>query len=142
MASPGESLERGGSVSSGDDGSVPEATVFQPSCDHYGVFHRQEPQLRVVVLVETGAYKIEQYLVRLSECMPARNWFAGLASYHGNTTSDQGREAFSYHLLQAIGEFMKALFWARDLDGMRFLPEITVQPLIQGSMCHLTLMTW
>jgi hypothetical protein len=119
----------------GSDGSIPEATVFQPSRDQYGVFYRldsiqQAPQLRILVPVETGAYKIEQYLVCLSERMPTHSWFKELASYTGSSAFEQGRKALVYHLLQAVGELMKELFWAGDLERMCFPLEIDVQRLI------------
>jgi hypothetical protein len=133
LANLGVELEQ--SACPGDDGSIPEATVFQSSRDQYGVFYRldsiqQVPQLRIFVPVETGAYKIEHYLVCLSERMPTHSWFTELASYTGSSAFERGRKALVYHLLQAVGELMKELFWAGDLERMCFPLEITVQRLI------------
>jgi len=117
------------------DSSPPVATIFQSSHEQYGVFYRldlrgQQPQLRVIVPVESGTLKVEQYLVRLSECAPAHRWLADLLTYSGSAAFERGREALVYHLLQAVGGLMQDLFWAGDLESRCFPPEIAVQHLI------------
>src|SRR6202165_6327916 len=99
---------------SGD--SVPEISIFQSSRDHYGVFYRldiieQLPQLRVIIPVEYGALKMEMYLVRISHHSPLHSSFAGMTTYHGSAPFEQGRDAALQHLLYAIAEMMKQLFW-------------------------------
>jgi len=117
------------------DGSAPEISIFQSSRDHYGVFYRldiidQLPQLRVMVPVEYGMLKMEMYLVRINPQTPLHSSFTGMAAYHGSATFEQGRDASLQHLLYAVAEMMKQLFWAGDLDTMTFPPEIDVRRLV------------
>jgi hypothetical protein len=114
-----------------DENSIPEVSIFQASRDHYGVFYRldiieQIPQLRIMVPVESGALKMEMYMVRMSEKSPVNSWFSALAAYHGSSVFERGREAAQQHLLYAVAEMMKQLFWAGDLNSMCFSPEIEV----------------
>jgi hypothetical protein len=113
----------------------PEVSIFQSSRDHYGVFYRldiieQMPQLRVMVPVDSGALKMEMYLVLLSSRTPLLDSFSGMAAYHGSPSFEQSREATMQHLLYAVAEMMKQLFWSGDLDSMNFPPEIEVRRLI------------
>lgn len=129
-----EHPEQGPHTEDSDD-SVPEISIFQSSRDHYGVFYRldiidQLPQLRVIIPVEYGALKMEMYLVRISPQTPLHSSFAGMATYHGSSTFEQGREASLQHLLYAVAEMMKQLFWAGNLDSMTFPPEIDVKRLV------------
>ena len=115
--------------------STPEISIFQSSRDHYGVFYRLDiidsmPQLRIMVPVEHGPLKMEMYLVRISMATSLHSSFAGVASYHGSSIFEQGRETALQHLLYAIAEMMKQLFWAGDLDSMTFPPEIEVKRLV------------
>lgn len=114
-----------------NENSIPEVSIFQASRDHYGVTYRldiidHQPQLRVIVPIEHGALKMEMYLVRLSERMPINVWFAGVANYSGSLAFERAREASLQHLLYAVAELMKQLFWSGDMDGMSFPPEIDV----------------
>ena len=118
-----------------DENSVPEVSIFQSSRDHYGVFYRldivdQMPQLRVMMPVEDGAMKMEMYLVRLSMNTPLHTWFTGIASYHGSVAFERGREGTLQHLLYAVAEMMKQLFWSGDLYSMAFPTEIDVRRLL------------
>ena len=114
-----------------DDSSIPEVSIFQASRDHYGVFYRLDiidslPQLRIMVPIEHGAVKMEMYLVRFSRSMPLNETFAGMASYSGSPAFEKGREAALQHLLYAVAELMKQLFWSGDLNAMTFPPELDV----------------
>src|SRR5438105_8524849 len=114
-----------------DDTTLPEVSIFQASRDHYGVFYRLDiidamPQLRIMVPIEQGAIKMEMYLVRMSSRLPIDSWFAGVASYQGSPAFEKGREAALQHLLYAVAEMMKQLFWSGDLSSMSFPPEIDV----------------
>jgi hypothetical protein len=118
-----------------NDECVPEVSIFQASRDHYGVFYRLDiinsvPQLRVMVPVEQGALKMEMYLVRMSEQVPVNSLFGKIGDYEGSATFEQGREASLQHLLYAVAEIMKQLFWSGDLNDMSFPPEIDVRRLI------------
>jgi len=118
-----------------DENSIPEVSIFQASRDHYGVFYRldiieQTPQLRIMMPIENGALKMEMYLVTMSEQAPLKNWFSSLATYHGSPAFERGREAAQQHLLYAVAEMMKQLFWAGDLSSMCFPAEIVVYRLM------------
>ena len=117
------------------ENTIPEISIFQASRDHYGVSYRLDiidhlPQLRIMIPIEHGALKMEMYLVRLSERMPINHWFAGVANYAGSTAFERAREASLQHLLYAVAEMMKQLFWSGDIDTMHFPPEIEVSQLI------------
>jgi len=114
-----------------DGTSIPEVSIFQASRDHYGVFYRLDiidsmPQLRVMVPVEQGAVKMEMYLVRMSSRLPLNAWFSGVSTYQGSVAFEKGREAALQHLLYAVAELMKQLFWSGDLNDMSFPQEIDV----------------
>jgi hypothetical protein len=118
-----------------DENSIPEVSIFQASRDHYGVFYRldiieQKPQLRIMIPVESGALKMEMYIVRMNERIPVNPWFTALAAYRGSSAFERGREAAQQHLLYAIAEMMKQLFWAGDLSSMSFPSEIDVSRLM------------
>ncbi len=114
------------------DASIPEVSIFQASRDHYGVFYRLDvidslPQLRILIPVEQGAAKMEMYLVRMSSLSPLNALFAAMAGYRGSAEFEKGREATIQHLLYAVAELMKHLFWSGDLNAMNFAEEIAVQ---------------
>jgi hypothetical protein len=118
-----------------DENAVPEVSIFQASRDHYGVFYRLDiidsvPQLRIMVPVEHGALKMEMYLVRVAERMPVNGMFAKLGDFEGSPSFEQGREAALQHLLYAVAEIMKQLFWSGDLNEMNFPSEIDVRRLM------------
>jgi hypothetical protein len=115
--------------------AIPEISIFQASRDHYGVFYRLDivdckPELRIMVPVEKGHVKMDIFLVRLSERTPLNGCFNGLSLYDGSAAYEHGREATLQHLLYAVAEMMKQLFWSGDLQYMNFPPEIEVYPLL------------
>ena len=129
-----EHPEQGPHAEDSDD-SVPEISIFQSSRDHYGVFYRldiidQLPQLRVILPVEYGALKMEVYLVRISPNTSLHSSFTGMTTYRGSSSFEQGRDATLQHLLYAVAEMMKQLFWAGNLDSMTFPSEIEVKRLV------------
>ena len=135
LADLGVAMERPHYAHDDEEDSAPEVSIFQSSRDHYGVFYRldiieQKPQLRVVVPVEYGALKMEVYLVRLSGQTLLNDWFKGMAAYSGSPAYEKGREAAMQHLLYAVAEMMKQLFWSGDLDSMCFPPEVDVRRLV------------
>ncbi|HLZ61829.1 MAG TPA: hypothetical protein VKR06_33215 [Ktedonosporobacter sp.] len=114
--------------------AVPEVSIFQASRDHYGVFYRldiidNKPELRIMVPVDKGDTKMDIYLVRLSERTPLNACFMNMSGYEGSAAYEQNREATLQHLLYAVAEMMKQLFWAGDLQYMNFPAEIEVYPL-------------
>jgi len=118
-----------------DSDSVPEISIFQASRDHYGVFYRLDiiehrPELRVMVPVDKGDTKMDMYLVRLSQRMPLNAALYGVANYEGSSAYEHHREAALQHLLYAVAEMMKQLFWSGDTQRMQFPPEIEVYPLL------------
>lgn len=117
------------------DESIPEMSIFQASRDHYGVFYRldiidRRPELRIMVPVDKGDVKMDIYLVRLSDRTPLNASFAELSVYEGSVAYEHGREASLQHMLYAVAEMMKQLFWSGDLQRMNFPGEIEVYPLL------------
>lgn len=115
--------------------SFPEITIHQASRDHYGVFYRldlidQKPELRIMIPVDRGAVKTDIYLVRLSDLTPLNAGFIEMAAYQGSEAYEHGREATLQHLLYAVAEMMKQLFWSGDIHTLNFPPEIEVYPLL------------
>jgi hypothetical protein len=114
--------------------SIPEITIHQASRDHYGVFYRldlldQRPELRIMLPVDKGDLKTDIYLVRLSDRSPLNMLFGTISAYEGSPEYEQEREATLQHLLYAVAEMMKKLFWSGDLQTLRFPAEIEVYPL-------------
>ena len=62
--------------------------------------------------------------------MPLNAWFSSMASYEGSVDFSKGRDAALQHLLYAVAEMMKQLFWSGDLNTMHFPPEIVVSRLL------------
>jgi len=117
------------------DDFIPEISIFQASRDHYGVFYRldiidHKPELRIMVPVDKGQVKMDVYLVRLSGCTPLNASFTQMSLYEGSAAYEHGREAALQHLLYAVAEMMKQLFWSGDLQYMRFPPELEVSALL------------
>ena len=118
---------------SGD--SLPEISIFQASRDHYGVFYRldiieRKPELRIMLPNDRGEAKMDIYLVRLSEQTPINRSLSAMADYEGSAAYEHGREAALQHMLYAVAEMMKQLFWAGELQRMSFPPEIEVYPIL------------
>jgi hypothetical protein len=114
--------------------SAPEVSIFQASRDHYGVFYRldiidRQPELRVMMPTDKGDTMMDTYLVRLSSISPLNVGFAEMTAYEGSVAYEQAREATLQHMLYAVAEMMKLLFWAGDLQRMSFPAEIEVYPL-------------
>ncbi|GCF07231.1 hypothetical protein [Dictyobacter arantiisoli] len=118
-----------------EDDPLPEISIFQASRDHYGVFYRldvinQRPELRVMVPVDKGEAKMDIYLVRLSERTALNESMRKMSAYEGSEIYEQGREATLQHLLYAMAEMMKQLFWAGDIQRLIFPSEIEVHPIL------------
>ena len=114
--------------------SIPEITIHQMSRDHYGVFYRldildQRPELRIMLPVDRGDLKTDIYLVRLSDHSPLNMFFGAMSAYEGSPEYEQERDATLQHLLYAVAEMMKRLFWSGDIQTLRFPAEIEVYPL-------------
>lgn len=109
----------------------PEVSLFQTSREHYGVFYRLDligalPQLRVFVPDDEGALKMRCYLVRAALGTPLHDWFLSARTHDGSAAFDDAREVAQQHLLFAVGELMKRLFWHGDIEDLRFAEEIEV----------------
>jgi hypothetical protein len=118
---------------SGD--SLPEISIFQASRDHYGVFYRldiieRRPELRIMVPNDRGDAKMDIYLVRLSEQTHLNRSLSEMTMYEGSAAYEHGREAALQHMLYALAEMMKQLFWSGDLPRMTFPREIEVYPIL------------
>lgn len=109
----------------------PEVSLFQTSREHYGVFYRLDligalPQLRIFVPDDEGALKMRCYLVRAALGSPLHDWFLSARAHDGSAAFDDAREVTQQHLLFAVGELMKRLFWHGDIEELRFAEEIEV----------------
>jgi hypothetical protein len=118
---------------SGD--AIPEITIHQTSREHYGVFYRldllnERPELRIMLPIDKGDLKTDIYLVRLSDQSPLNRLFASISAYQGSPEYEQERDGTLQHLLYAVAEMMKRLFWAGDIQTLRFPAEIEVYPLL------------
>ena len=94
-----------------DDEDEPEAklaniSLFQASKEHYGVFYRLD----------------------LLECTPQLRVF--LPAHEGSPDFEMQQDTMRQHLLFAVGEMMKRLFWAGDLEEMQFPAEILVERIL------------
>jgi hypothetical protein len=115
--------------------SLPEISIFQASRDHYGVFYRldiieRKPELRIMVPNDRGDAKMDIYLVRLSEQTPFNRSMGEMGEYEGSAAYEHNRETSLQHVLYAVAEMMKLLFWSGDLQHMTFPAEIEVYPLL------------
>lgn len=123
-----------------DDQDEPEprlATIslFQTSKEHYGVFYRLDlveccPQVRVFLPANSGVVKMEGYLVYPQEPSPLRAAFELLAAHEGSPDFEAQQDTMRQHLLFAVGEMLKRLFWVGDLEEMQFPPEIIVERIL------------
>src|SRR5450432_3773986 len=107
----------------------PSVTMLQLSRE-YRAFYQLNliqtiPQLRVVIPEKQGMLKFQIYLVQLSERHPLVTVFPLFSQYGGNREFERERDVAEWHLLYAIGEIMKDLFWA-GVETSHFPPEITV----------------
>ncbi len=128
------------SADEGDEEDEEEArlaniSLFQASKEHYGVFYRLDlieccPQLRVFLPANSGTVKMEGYLVYPPEQSPLRGAFELLAAHEGSPDFEMQHDTMRQHLLFAVGEMMKRLFWAGDLEEMQFPAEVIVERIL------------
>ncbi len=118
-----------------EEAKLANISLFQASKEHYGVFYRLDlieccPQLRVFLPANSGIVKMEGYLVYPPEHSPLRGAFELLAAHEGSPDFEMQQDTMRQHLLFAIGEMMKRLFWAGDLEEMQFPPEVIVERIL------------
>jgi hypothetical protein len=118
-----------------DDAKLANISLFQASKEHYGVFYRLDliectPQLRVFLPANSGSVKMEGYLVYPPEHSPLRGAFELLAAHEGSPDFEMQQDTMRQHLLFAVGEMMKRLFWAGDLEEMQFPAEVQVERIL------------
>jgi hypothetical protein len=110
----------------------PSITMLQKSRDYQALYQvnlvQGVPQLRVVVPEQHGRLKFQIYLVQLSEQHPLVFLFTQFSQYQGSRAYEEERETAAWHLLFAMGEIMKDLFWT-GVEASHFPSEITVQRL-------------
>jgi hypothetical protein len=119
----------------GAEAKLANISLFQASKEHYGVFYRLDlieccPQLRVFLPANSGVVKMEGYLVCPSEQSPLRAPFELLAAHEGSPDFETQQDTMRQHLLFAVGEMMKRLFWAGDLEEMQFPAEVIVERIL------------
>jgi hypothetical protein len=120
------------------DDSTPQlsqVSLFQASKEHYGVFYRLDliescPQVRIFLPANSGAVKMEGYLVYPPEQSPLRAPFELLAAHQGSQEFEMQQDTMRQHLLFAVGEIIKRFFWAGDLEDMQFPAEIVVERIL------------
>lgn len=112
-----------------------EMSLFQTSREHYGVFYRLDladglPQLRIFLPDDEETVKMRCYFVRAAPGTPLHGWFTSAREHEGSQAYDDARDTAQQHLLFAVGELMKRLFWGGDVEQMRFPAEIEVVRLV------------
>ncbi len=117
------------------EGKASNIALFQASKEHYGVFYRIDlmeccPQVRIFLPANSGTVKMEGYLVYPPETSPLRHWFESLAQHRGSPEFEMEQDTMRQHLLFAVGEMLKRLFWSGELAEMQFPPEIVVERLL------------
>jgi hypothetical protein len=126
-------VEWGGSDISQVIPEEPLLTVLQRAHDH-DAFYRIDwlettgPELLVLLPNNQTPLKFHFYRVQLSETHPLGDALTRLLQYQGSDGFEQRREIPEWHLLHAMVETMKALFWAGQ-DISQFPPEIIVQKI-------------
>ncbi len=107
----------------------PSVTMLQLSREYRAFYQlnliQNTPQLRIVIPEKQGMLKFQIYLVQLSERHPLVTVFPLFSQYGGNREFERERDVAEWHLLYAIGEIMKDLFWA-GVETSHFPSEITV----------------
>lgn len=125
-------VERGDHEGSQPTAETPLMTVLQQSQQH-NAFYRidlYEARLELLVLVphDQTPLKFHFYRVLLSELHPLRGALTRLLDYRGSTRFERSREVPEWHLVSALVESMKALFWEGQ-ETSQFAPEIDVQKI-------------
>jgi hypothetical protein len=108
-----------------------DISLFQQSREHQGVFYRLDlvadaPELRVFVPRNDGAARLRCFVVRVPTESPLRAGFTALMAWDTSPLALSLQLMARQHLLFAIGEVLKQLFWAGDTDAGYFPPEIAV----------------
>ena len=110
----------------------PSVTMLQQSREYQAFYQlnltQTIPQIRIVIPEKQGKLKFQIYLVQLSELHPFVTLFPLFSQYGGSRVFERERDTAEWHLLYAIGEIMKDLFWS-GAETSHFPPEITVQRL-------------
>ncbi|GHO50865.1 hypothetical protein [Ktedonospora formicarum] len=111
----------------------PEVTILRYAEEDEALYHlslaHTTPQLRVVLPDTQGQLKFLIYLIQFSEHHPLASVFTQFARYRGSHAFEQKRKTAQQHLLAALGEIMKDLFW-EGVDVSEIPPEITVEELL------------
>ena len=107
-------------------------TVLQQSHQH-NAFYRidlYEARLELLVLVphDQMPLKFHFYRVQLSELHPLHDALTRFLKYRGSASFERSREVPEWHLVSALVESMKALFWEGQ-ETAQFASEICVQKI-------------
>jgi hypothetical protein len=110
----------------------PRLTWLQKSHEHQA-FYRIDfletgPQLLVLLPTDQTPLKFHFYLVQWSEEHPLGDALSRLVKYQGSSGFERQREVAEWHLLHAMIEIMKALFWEGQ-ETSQFPSEIMVQKI-------------
>lgn len=113
-----------------------EFSITQLSHTYPGVSYRldltdTDPELRVFVPANEGAYKMRIYLVKLAPGSFLLHFLGLLMAFEGGSSAFREIEGgIIYHMLLLVLNAMKALFWQGDLATLCFPPEIEVRCLL------------
>jgi hypothetical protein len=113
----------------------PTITIFRYPHKHPGITYRLDliaeiPQMRIILPIDDGPYKINLYHVQLAPTTPLRQLFSFHMTFLRSHAFQEERGILEYSLLLAYADLMQALFWQGDLNRMQFPQEIHVLRLL------------
>lgn len=111
----------------------PLMTILQRANDHEAFYRidwleKTGPELLVLLPNNHIPLKFHFYRVQMSETHPLTDVLTRLLEYQGSEGFEQKREVPEWHMLFALIETMKALFW-EGYESSRFPSEIIVEKI-------------
>lgn len=111
----------------------PLVTVLQRAGEHEAFYRidwleKTGPELLVLLPNNQTPLKFHFYRVQLSETYPLVDMLSRLLEYQGSEGFEQKRAVSEWHILSALVETMKALFW-EGYETSRFPSEIIVEKI-------------
>ncbi len=113
----------------------PTITIFRYPHEHPGITYHLDliaeiPQMRIILPIDDGPYKINLYHIQLAPTTPLRQLFSFHMTLQESGALQAERGMLEYALLLAYADLMQALFWQGDLNRMQFPQEIHVLRLL------------
>ncbi len=120
---------------------LPEMYYLQRAREHEAFYrldldhHSLQPELRVLIPTQDNILKFHVFLVTLTPAHPLFAVFVTMETYQGSHGFEDHREYALWHLLYAIADTMKRLFWFwREQQGPEMqagaLNEIDVRQVV------------